>query len=651
MTSQQSRETRPYGHWPSPLSAADVFSASESVGYLRTCRSGLFFVLSLPQESNIFALMHRSPEGKLTRVSPPGFNVRSKVHEYGGLAYAFSDEAVFYCNFRDQCVMKQSFCQTTLEVGEPQELSPGAGGQLRYADFLVDAGRQQLICVREDHRDADSEPVNSLVAIDISRGGEGRVLYDGSDFVSSPALSPDGSLLAFQAWSHPNMPWDSTRIHVAQLDEEGMPTLLREIAGDTPAALVQLSFNAKGDLYFMADWSNWWNLYRLSARSLHSNEDQPEPVFAMDAEFCPAQWQLGLRNYDFCDDGSLLVTINRNGLWQLARIFPDSGELLVLDEELGALEHISHHEGQVYYLAASTVDSPVIARQRLSEAGGSAAEILYRCASTADLSTEMISRPSHLTYATADGQQAYGIFYAPCNPACLAPEGSLPPLLVLVHGGPTGNARLGFNPAIQFWTSRGFAVIDVNHRGSTGYGRRFRHSLYGQWGLVDVEDVEFAVQHLIEEGVVDANRVVIRGGSAGGYVVLAALVKSRLFSAGASYYGIGDLEMLAADTHKFESRYLDQLIGPWPQARQIYRDRSPLWQVERIEAAVLLLQGQEDKVVPPNQAEAMYEKLRSRNPATRYINFPDEGHGFRKPANQIRALEAELSFYLENLPS
>ncbi len=654
-----------YGHWHSPLSAEKVFQCSEAISYVRPCKNGVFFLLSMPQEGNSMALMHRSSDGRQTRVSPPGFNVRSRVHEYGGLPYTFTDDCVFYCNFRDQAVLKQPFDQFNLEAGPFEVLSPATEPNLlRYADFVVDQHRNRLICVREDHRLDDKEPANTLVAIDMDQGGEGEVLFSDSDFVASPAISAGGELLAFQTWSHPSMPWDDTQICIANLDERGRlcqlrqvrrsqdneselaePDLEKKLKPRGSGSLVQPQFNDRGELYFIGDWYVWWNLYRVPVESLQG-DCQAQAVRPMAAEFCGAQWQLGQHNYDFCDEHTLLVSFTKDGFWELALLDISSGKLSTLQSGLGLLENIYWQAGKAVFSAASPSSASSIRRIDLQHP--SECESLFTCSRSDGLTDDDISMPEHISYQS-DDSVAYGIFYPPHNPDCAAPKGKLPPLLVLVHGGPTGCARVGFNPMLQFWTSRGFAVLDVNHRGSTGYGRRFRQSLYENWGIADVADVDNAVRHLIKQGRVAPDKAAIRGGSAGGYVVLAALVHSDLFSAGASYYGISDLELLAAETHKFESRYLDQLIGPYPAAKHIYQQRSPINHIDSINAAVLLLQGMEDKVVPPDQAEIIYKKLLEKNPATRYLSFKDEGHGFRNPPNQIMALSTELAFYQENL--
>ena len=649
-----SPQVSPYGHWPSPLQADSLFQGSESISFMRPGQVGLFFLLSKPDEGNALVLMHLSAAGHCVRVSPPGINVRSRVHEYGGLSYAISDEAVYYCHFDDQRVYQLPFDQLTQQVGTPRPLTPPQqDAALRYADFLVDAERQQLICVREDHRDPSrNQPTNSLVALDIARDGSGKILYDESDFVSSPRLSPDGQYLIFQCWNHPDMPWDHTWFELIHLDSAGEVQAQQRIQGPQPGALVQPLFDQDGNLYFFADWSDWWNLYRISRDALNSGaEGEAEAICPMAAECCPPQWQLGHRHIAFFDQRRVALAILQDCRWRLALLDVASGQLETLVTDLASLDDISCREGTILFTAA-TAETPAALYQlspNHDDAGLPAA--LARPHSPVVLAASLIANPQHLSFPTQNGEIAHGLFYPAQNPDYHGPAGSLPPLLISVHGGPTSTARGAFNPILQFWTSRGFAVFDVNHRGSSGYGRRFRQRLYGQWGVVDVADILAAVQHLIDNKQVDPEAVFIRGASAGGYAVLAALVASNLFRGGCSYYGISDLSLLAQDTHKFESRYLDQLIGPWPEAEARYRARSPIHHIEHIHAPVLLLQGSEDRVVPPNQAEGIHEALRERLPDTRLLLFEAEGHGFRKPANQIRALEAELAFYLSLMPS
>lgn len=638
-----------YGHWPSALSATSLFSAAESISCLRATATGLYFLLSIPEEGNALALMFLSRQGQPVRVSPPGFNLRSQVHEYGGLPYAFDDHAVYYCNFSDQRLYQQTFEPETQAGGVPAPMTPAWPDEsraLRYADMIVDTRHQRLICVREDHRDVNKEPTNTLVAIPLTEEHEGLVLYSDSDFVTSPCLSPDGLRLAFQTWSHPNMPWDDTQIRVAELAVDGSLRNYQQICPERPGSLLQPVFSPAGDLFFIADWSDWWHLYRVSAQSLNGPEaaHEAEHLLSAEAEICGPQWQSGQHSYDFVDADTVLLGLNRHCSWELTLLDLRSGNTSLLHSGFGQLENLCCQDGRGFFLGATTTATTAICSLDLQRVSATPISE-FRGRSSVALAEPDISVAQHFSYTTADGGIAFGLYYPPCNSACTAPADSLPPLLVSIHGGPTGSAKSAFNPTVQFWTSRGFAWLDVNHRGSAGYGRRFRQSLYEHWGEADVDDIISAVQHLIAANRIAADKIAIRGGSAGGYAVLAALVRSDLFRAGTSYYGISDLERLAQDTHKFESRYLEQLIGPYPEAADIYRQRSPLYSIARIGAPVLLLQGKLDKVVPPNQAEAIFKQLQHQNPSSQCLYFDDEGHGFRKPLNQIAALQAELAFY------
>lgn len=648
--------TLPYGQWPNGLPAEKIYQLTETASFMRPGRTGIFFLLNIPAEDNIQALMHLSSGGQLQRVSPAGINVRSRVHEYGGLPYCSSDDAVFYCDFTSQRVMRQAFDQQAQTAGPATALTPETEtpASLRYADFIVDLKRQRLICVREDQRQ-DGVVENALVAIDMLEGSEGSVLYSAADFVAAPRLSPDGTVLAFISWSHPNMPWDDTRLNVTSLNESGDPERLNTLAREAGGSMVQPQFTPAGDLLFIADWSQWWNLYRIPARALFSasGPDAAEHLIPMAAECCGPLWQLGAQNYACVDDNTLVLSINRDCRWEIA-VFDIAGKQLdTLKTGYGALDTIAIQqcsdrypgEPEILVCGSTPTQATTIESWSPTRSDQAAPAVLYRCASQALLPESDISLPRHLSFPGADHEDTHGIYYPPCNPQFQAPDNECPPLIVMVHGGPTSSARLPYNPVIQFWTSRGFAVFDVNHHGSTGYGRRFRHSLYGRWGEVDVADVIAGVEHLVSEGLADPKRLAIRGGSAGGYVVLATLAACDLFSAGTSYYGVSDLEMLARDTHKFESHYLEQLIGPWPAARELYQQRSPINHIDRIRAPVLLFQGLLDKVVPPNQAQSVFKLLKHNNPSSELVLLDDEAHGFRNPANQIRVLEQELAFY------
>lgn len=643
------RKTVSYGQWPSGLPAEKIYQLSESASFMRPGKHGVFFLLNIPAEDNIQALMHLSDSGHLQRVSPTGVNVRSRLHEYGGLPYCSTADTVFYCDFSSQRIMRQPFDQQTQTAGQATTLTPRTDNPaaLRYADFIADPQHNRLICVREDHRQANAVE-NTLVAIDIKAGGEGKVLFNATDFVAAPRLSPDGSTLAFISWSHPNMPWDNTRLEVARLDGTGAIDQLWTLARDSGGSIVQPQFTPGGDLLFIADWNQWWNIYQIPVATLATGAslDAAEHLIPVDADCCGPLWQLGVQSYACVDETTLVLSINRDCRWELAVFDMAKKQLQSISAEYGALESVAAgHTRSILVCGATPSDTTVIESWSLPGANPARSTVLYHCASAALLPANSISQPEHLQFPGADNNPAYGAYYRPCNPLYQAPDGERPPLIVMVHGGPTSSAKLPYNPVIQFWTSRGFAVFDVNHHGSTGYGRTFRHSLYGRWGEIDVADVVAGVGHLTSRGLVDPQKLAIRGGSAGGYVVLATLAACDLFGAGTSYYGVSDLSLLARDTHKFESHYLEQLIGPWPAAQALYEERSPINHIDRINAPVLLFQGLLDKVVPPNQAETVFTHLKQNNPASELVLLEDEAHGFRNPANQIRVLEQELEFY------
>ena len=655
-----------YGRWPSSLTAEGVSLDSGDLNFLRADSSGACFINSVNGEKDKQAVWHLSSTGELNRLTPIGFNVRSRVHEYGGAPYCVHGNTLWFCNLADQAIYRQELpidrmpLPEGLAETEPlTPVEPSLAGRLRYADFLIDPNFNRLICVREDHRLSDpnnfdaNSVINALISIDLDTGGEGEILYAGSAFVSSPRLSPDGKTLVWQTWSHPNMPWDNTEIRLANFDAEGKLTNIRQIHQPRSGALVQPQFGKTGQLYFIADWSDWWNLYRVSAYELETS-CKAESIHPMEADFAPPQWLLGHRNYCVLDDGSLLVSFTQDSQWQLGLLRSTSREtweMQIVEDGYGQIENICSTAETLFFSAATSNLENAIHCLQLKGKTKSASFSIERISLSGDseADTSKFSSAKTICFKTENDDIAYGNFYPPCSSQYRGPVDSLPPLIVSVHGGPTSSAKTSLNLKLQYWTNRGFAVIDVNHRGSSGFGRKFRQSLYPNWGLFDLQDIEFAVRHLIDEGLVDPEKIAIRGGSAGGYSVMAALSHSDLFAAGASYYGISDLEVLTQGTHKFESRYLDQLIGPYPQARDIYRARSPIYNIDKITAPLLLLQGLEDKVVPPDQAKGIFQKLKSKGIDVRYLAFEGEGHGFRQLQNQQLALESELLFYQEAL--
>lgn len=612
MDENTQKSVAPYGSWVSPLIASSIFESSDNIGYLTVEASELYFIEARAAAEGRNILVKLAVNGDLQPLTSSSLSVRTRVHEYGGRSYLVNGKDIYYSDFVDQKIYRLT------PGAEPQPLTPDG---LRYMDCIIDASRQQLICVREDHR-GEGEAINSLVTIDLSEGGEGEILYSDSDFVTSPVLSPDGKSVAFVTWSHPNMPWDDTQLRIMSLNGEGVAIFQVPQQGDV--ALRHPAYAADGTLYFLADWTDWSMLYRLDATG------SPELVF---------NEQFEVQDFVLENEHHALVSYRNDGLSYLARVSLQTGALNIIGDSFSSLGSLTRSDDSVYFVSSTSRTNSAIFRLQ-----GDVVTLVYQPDGPV-VDPAFLSVPQPIVFPTGDGEQAYGFFYPPENANFRGPKGTLPPLIVIVHGGPVAATDSSFSPRTQFWTSRGFAVFDVNHRGSTGYGRSFRKKLYPNWGIVDIEDVANGAKWLGEQGYVDAEKLAIRGGSAGGYTVLASVAYKNVFKAGTSYFGISDLEILARDTHKFESRYLDQLIGPYPESQEIYRQRSPINSVDQIRVPLLLLQGLDDKVVPPNQSEMIFEALKKNSVPTAYITFAGEGHGFRKPANNIKALNAELDFY------
>ncbi|MBW7959407.1 MAG: S9 family peptidase [Candidatus Promineofilum sp.] len=619
----------PYGSWKSPITT-DLLLAGGTVNLSQPWIDGdaVYWIEGRPSEGGRNVVV-RLANGRTEDVTPAGFNARTRVHEYGGGDYTVHDGVVYFSNFADQRLYRQ-------RMGEaPEAITPEAA--LRYADAIVDAARRRLICVREDHRLDDREAVNALVAIPLD-GGEQTVLAEGYDFFATPRLSPDGRQLAWLTWTHPNMPWDGTTLWLADMAEDGSLINQRAVAGGPAESIFQPEWSPSGVLYFVSDRTDWWNLYRL-------NGGEAEALAPMEAEFGMAQWIFGLGTYTFVSPSDIICSYTQDGRTFMARLDTRAKMLTSLGVS-GTLLYPSHSRivagnGFVVYGAASPTQPASIVRYDLATGD---MDILKR---STDLTIDegYISIAQPIEFPTENGLTAHGYFYPPRNKDYVAPNGELPPLIVMSHGGPTSATTDDFVLARQYWTSRGFALLDVNYGGSTGYGRAYRQRLNGTWGITDVDDCANGARYLVERGLADGDRLVIRGGSAGGYTTLRAITTRDVFKAAASHFGVSDAEALAKETHKFESRYLDNLIGPYPASRDIYVERSPIYMADRVRAALILFQGLEDKVVPPNQSEMMYDTVRAQGVPVAYVTFEGEGHGFRQAQNIKRSMEAELYFY------
>lgn len=619
----------PYGSWKSPITT-DLLLAGGTVNLSQPWIDGdaVYWIEGRPSEGGRNVVV-RLANGRTEDVTPAGFNARTRVHEYGGGDYTVHDGVVYFSNFADQRLYRQ-------RMGEaPEAITPEAA--LRYADAIVDAARRRLICVREDHRLDDREAVNALVAIPLD-GGEQTVLAEGYDFFATPRLSPDGRQLAWLTWTHPNMPWDGTTLWLADMAEDGSLINQRAVAGGPAESIFQPEWSPSGVLYFVSDRTDWWNLYRL-------NGGEAEALAPMEAEFGMAQWIFGLGTYTFVSPSDIICSYTQDGRTFMARLDTRAKMLTSLGVS-GTLLYPSHSRivagnGFVVYGAASPTQPASIVRYDLATGD---MDILKR---STDLTIDegYISIAQPIEFPTENGLTAHGYFYPPRNKDYVAPNGELPPLIVMSHGGPTSATTDDFVLARQYWTSRGFALLDVNYGGSTGYGRAYRQRLNGTWGITDVDDCANGARYLVERGLADGDRLIIRGGSAGGYTTLRAITTRDVFKAAASHFGVSDAEALAKETHKFESRYLDNLIGPYPASRDIYVERSPIYMADRVRAALILFQGLEDKVVPPNQSEMMYDTVRAQGVPVAYVTFEGEGHGFRQAQNIKRSMEAELYFY------
>lgn len=621
----------PFGSWKSPITSDLI--AGGTIGLIEPLIDGddIYWTEMRPAEKGRYVLVRRGPDGVVRDVTPPPWSARTRAHEYGGGAVTVHRGMVCFSNDEDQ----RLYCQ--MPGASPRPLTPAADppGALRYAAAVVDAWRNRLICVCEDHRLAGHEPVNTLAAVPLS-GLEhaGDTLVSGHDFYASPRLSPDGNRLAWLAWDHPNMPWDGTELWVADVLPDGALAGARCVAGGPAESIFQPEWSPDGVLHFVSDRSGWWNLYRL-------REGQTEPLAPMEAEFGLPQWGLGMSTYGFASAEQIMCAYTQHGLWHLAVLDTRARTLQKIECPFTSISGVRAADGRAVFIGASPARAAAVVLWDM-RAGAFTA---LRESSAARVDEGYLSAPQPIEFPTANGLTAHGLFYAPRNRDYSAPTGEKPPLLVISHGGPTAATSSALNLSIQHWTSRGIAVLDVNYGGSTGYGRAYRLRLNGNWGIVDVDDCCNGALHLVRQGQVDGDRLIIRGGSAGGYTTLAALAFRDVFRAGASYYGVSDLEALATDTHKFESRYLDTLIGPYPARRDLYVARSPIHAAERIHCPVIFVQGLEDKVVPPDQAKRMVAALRRNGVPVAYVPFEGEQHGFRQAANIKRALDAELYFY------
>ena len=635
----------PYGEWPSPVTAASLVQGAAGISEVIADPVQpwlLWWAESRPDEGGRTAVMRCDLRSNDTQeVTPEGANVRTRVHEYGGGAWWPHDGSLYYVAFADQRLRRLDAPgdEPVLLTAEPPE--PRAW---RYADGRVTPDGRWSVCVRERH-DTGGEPANELVAVAADGSQQVETLWAGADFVMTPRASADGSMLAWISWDHPNMGWDATRLHVHRLGDGELGEELMVLGRQGDRSLCEPGWDpgtagSAPRLMVCSDHDDWWGLYEVD---LGAGDLMPVVVGEFDVATPP--WVFGMQRWAAAD--GLVATAA--GMPSGDRIVVDGRSVAVADSSISSLTigrdgpdgaPVLAYAGAGYRheteVAALSIDS-----------GGHPERGTVRPARDLGLDLGLLVEPEAITFPTGPGGAAvaHALYYPPANPACAGPPGERPPLLVMAHGGPTSAARRQLQLGIAYWTSRGIAVVDVDYRGSTGYGRRYRRALDGAWGIADVEDCVAAARFLADRGDVDQERLMIRGGSAGGFTVLAALAFHDTFAAGASRYGIADLEALAAGTHKFESRYLDRLVGPYPEARDTYRARSPIHHLEGFDAPMIVLQGDEDEIVPPAQAEMIVEALEAKGVPVAYLLFEGEQHGFRSADNIVAALEAELAFF------
>jgi dipeptidyl aminopeptidase/acylaminoacyl peptidase len=618
----------PTGSWPTPITSELVVRAAARLGEVVVDGNDVWWSESRPSEGGRSVIVRRSADGTVGDVLPAPWNARTRVHEYGGGAWTVSAGTLWFTEFTDQRLYRLDPGSDTPVAVTPE---PDVPAGVRHADLRVVPGA--LLAVREAHAEGDrpADVDNEVVRV----GTDGTdVLVSGPDFVSDARLSPDGETLAWLQWNHPDMPWDAAQLVVRTAD--GTETV---VAGGAGESVVQPVWDADGSLWFLSDRTNFWSLYRRAPGG------EIQLVLDAGCDIAGPQWVFGQSRFALLDDGRIVLAYGRAGADRLA-VLRLGEPLRELDLPYAVFRYVTVQGPSVVCVAGGPAHEPVVLRV---DVDSGKPEVL-RPARDLGLDPAWFSQPEHVTFPTEDRgtgiDVARALVYPPTNPEASAPDGDLPPLMVVVHGGPTANAVPALNVEVQYWTSRGFCVADVDYRGSTGYGRRYRDALQGRWGVVDLDDVVACARYLADRGRVDPARMAIRGGSAGGYTTLAALtMRPGVFTAGASHYGVADLGALAAETHKFESRYLDGLVAPWPSGADVYAERSPINHVDALDTPLAVFQGDEDAVVPPDQAEAIVAALREKGVPHAYLLFPGEQHGFRKAENIRAALDGELSFY------
>tara|TARA_B100000579_G_scaffold86857_4_gene68197 strand:+ start:42531 stop:44465 length:1935 start_codon:yes stop_codon:yes gene_type:complete len=616
-----------YGSWESTITPKKITEGGLRFSEIRSSGSDLYFLEGRPEESGRYVIVKQASDGKISDVIPKEFNSRNAVHEYGGGSYAVGQKNIYFTNWDDQRIYKVNG-----ENVNPITKEPPFEKSIRYSDLTLSIDEEWLFCVRETHFKKE-EAKNELVAISTTENSQ-IVLCTGRDFYSSPRINPTNKEICWLEWDHPNMPWDGTELFIANFDLDGLSEI-KFIDGSKNISIIQPEWSDSGELIYISDESGWWNLKKYS-------ENTNSTILNEKSDHGGPSWQFGFRTYFVKDNNIYLKGISKNKNKGLIRKISISGQILETNEVFHtSINDLTHHENKAFYIGASPVSNSEIVSYDLMNKN----EETIKESNPVKIDIEEISIPEEISFPTTQNAIAYGYFYKPKNKNFQGESEEKPPLLVISHGGPTSATSNALNLSIQYWTNRGIAVADVNYRGSTGYGKKFRDSLKGNWGVYDTDDCIAAVDHLSEKGLVDSSRVAIKGGSAGGYTTINALTFHDRFAVGATYYGIADLSVFIDDTHKFESKYLESLIGKYPEEKEKYYERSAINFTDQLSCPMIIFQGTEDKIVPPSQAEIMAQGLRDKKIPFSLIMYEGEQHGFRQSKNIISSLESEIYFY------
>ena len=628
LNKEKSSKRNVYGDWPSPVSARLIVSDSISIDEIRCSGDEVFYIERRPQEAGRCVIV-KIADGKAKDVLPPPYSARSRVHEYGGGCYCLQQNLLFFVNDSDQDIY-------LLRDHKISRITHNKNK--RFADFSYDKTRQRLIAICETHENDSIE--NSIVSIDL-HSGEISSLESGNDFYASPRLNTAATQICWQTWNHPNMPWDGNQLWLADITDDGSLENRKHIAGDSHISVFQPQWSPDDALHFISDDSGWWHLYRRDRTT-----QKIEQLTQGKKEFGLPQWVFAQSTYAFFNDTDIICCYQSSGESILAKLaLSQTPELFEINTGWQEFSSISADGNNIAFIAASGKHFPQLVSATFTGRENTLTGTVLKTSCTLPVSADYYSQAQVIRFSNRRNQEVYANYYPPRNPDVQPDENIAPPLVVICHGGPTGRSGIALDAKKQFWTSRGFALLDVNYSGSTGYGRAYRSRLDHNWGILDVEDCCDAARYAVSKGLANKDQLIIRGSSAGGYTVLAALTFEQVFSAGASYYGISELSSLASDTHKFEARYLDRLIGPYPEAETLYQQRSPINHSEQLNCPVIFFQGEEDRVVPKQQAEKMFEALDKKGLPVAAQYFANEQHGFRQAETIEQCLENELSFY------